>query len=104
MSPRSSRVRRFFWFLLALAAVYVAWDRIEAWRFSKDVAAIAARGEPAHYADAFSEPATPAQREAASLYRQATDAARIRAGEDNNLASRLDVDKPGGPEIPFEDI
>jgi hypothetical protein len=105
MRPGLSRVRRFLvWFLLPLVAAYVAWDRIEAWRFSRDVAAIAARGEPAHYADAFSEPATPAQREAASLYRQAVDAARVRAAEDNNLASRLDVDKPGGAEIPFDDI
>jgi hypothetical protein len=100
-----SRVRRFlFRFLLLLAAAYVAWDRIEARRFSSDVAAIAARGEPVHYDAAFSQPATPEQREAAMLYARAAQAARDRAAEDNNRASRLDVDKPGGPEIPFEEI
>jgi hypothetical protein len=100
-----SRVRRLlFRFLLLLVAAYVAWDRIEARRFANDVAAIAARGEPVHYDAAFPQPATAQQREAAMLYARAAEAARDRAAEDNHRASRLDVDKPGGAEIPFEDI
>jgi hypothetical protein len=98
-------VRRVLLILIALAlASYVAWDRVEAHRLSKAIAAIAARGEPIRADDLLPVPATGEQRQAATLYTQAADRAYERAAQDNNRASRLDVDKAGGTEIPLDEI
>src|SRR5436190_14165381 len=105
MSPRRFRVRRMLFraFLLFVIA-YVVWDRVEAYRLSRTIAAIAARGEPVRYADAFPVPRTDEQRQASSLYAQAASFAREQAAEDNNRAGRLDVDKPGGTELSLPDM
>jgi hypothetical protein len=66
--------------------------------------AIAARGEPVHYGDILPAPQTALQREAANLYAQAADLAYERDIEENHRASRLDVDAPGGTEIPLDEI
>lgn len=83
---------------------YVVWDRVEAYRFSKALDAIAARGEPVHYDDGLPSPQTAEQRQAADVYAQAADLAYEREIEENHRASRLDVDAPGGTEIPLDEI
>ena len=99
------RLRRSVLVLLLLAAGgYLIFDRIEAHGLASDIAAIAARGEPVRYEDAFPHPTTPEQRDAGTLYQQAAEAAEERALSDNRLAGRLDVDKPGGTELPLDDI
>ena len=93
--------------LLIVALVlgsYVVWDRVEAYRLSKAIDAIAGHGEPVHYGDGLPAPQTAEQREAASLYAQAAELAYERDMEENRRASRLDVDAPGGPEIPLDEI
>ena len=89
---------------LLFAIAYVVWDRVEAFRLSRTIAAIAARGEPVRYADAFPMPRTDEQRQASSLYAQAASFAREQAAEDNNRAGRLDVDKPVGSELSLPDM
>jgi hypothetical protein len=94
--------------LLAITAItlalYIVWDRIEAYRLSNAIAAIAARGEPVRYDEGLPAPKTAEQREAASLYAQAAGLAYERDLEENHRASRLDVDAPGGTEIPLDEI
>jgi hypothetical protein len=90
--------------LLLLVATYLVWDRIEARELARDIAAIAARGEPVHVGDGYPQPRTPEQREASSLYAQAAALAQEQGAEDNHRASRLDLDKPGGAELSLPDI
>jgi hypothetical protein len=87
-----------------MVAAYLVWDRIESHRLSTAIDAIAARGEPVRYQDGFPQPNTAEQREAASLYAEAAEAAQQQAAEDNHRASRLDVDKPGGAELNLAEI
>lgn len=99
------RLRRILLVALALAFVgYIAWDRVEAVRWSRLVAAIQARGEPVSVDYWEARQRTPEQTEAARLYAEAADLAREKAADDNNRASRLDVDKPGGTEIGLPEI
>jgi hypothetical protein len=97
-------VRRIILLLIALAlAAYIGWDRIEAHRLRVVIDAISARGEPTSM-DALPAPQTAEQREAASLYAQAADLAYDRDIDENHRASRLDVEAPGGTEIPLDQI
>jgi hypothetical protein len=105
MSPGRFRVRRMIARTLLVSLVaYVIWDRVEAYRLSRTIAAIAARGEPVRYGDALPAPRTDEQRQASSLYAQAASFAREQAAEDNNRAGRLDVDNPGGGELSLPDM
>lgn len=105
MSSGGFSLRRFlFRSLVVLVLAYVIWDRVEAYRLSRTIAAIAARGEPVRYADALPVPRTDEQRQASNLYAQAAAFAREQAAEDNSRASRLDVDKPGGAELSLPDM
>src|SRR5437868_6936932 len=104
MTPGRFRVRRLvFGFVLVASASYLIWDQIESRRLAREIAAIAARGEPVHYGDGEPVPRTQEQREASSLYRQAAELATDPAADDNHRASRLDLDQPGGTEISVED-
>src|SRR5438067_7013484 len=104
MAPGRFRVRRFvFGFLLVAITSYLIWDQIEARRLARDIAAIAARGEPVHYGDGEPVPRTQEQREASNLYRQAAILAMDPAADDNHRAGRLDLDTPGGAEISLEE-
>jgi hypothetical protein len=85
-------------------AAYIAWGRVEAHRLREAVAAIAARGEPTTYDAVGPVPQTAEQHEAAALYAQAAELAYERDTDENHRASRLDVDAPGGTEMPLEDI
>jgi hypothetical protein len=97
--------RRIILAVVALVVLsYVAWDRVEAYRLSKALDAIAARGEPVEYDEGLPSPETAEQREAANLYAQAADLAYDRDLDENHRASRLDVDSPGGTEIPLDEI
>jgi len=80
------------------------WDRVEAHRLSNAIGAIAARGEPIRYDGGLPEPHTDEQRAAASLYAQAAELAYERDVDENHRASRLDVDAPGGTEIPLDEV
>ncbi len=90
--------------LVLLVTAYLVWDRIEARGLAHDIAAIAVRGEPVHFGEGYLQPRTPEQREASSLYAQAAALAQEHGAEDNHRASRLDLDKPGGPELNLPDI
>ena len=90
-------------FALVLAC-YVIWGRVEARRLSNAVAAIAARGEPITFGGNPPSPQTTEQRDAASLYAQAAELAYDRDLQENQRASRLDVDALGGTEIPLDEI
>lgn len=85
-------------------AAYVAWGGIEAWRFSRAVAAIQARGEPVDYDYWYARQVTAEQREAASLYSRAADFAMEAESGQQYRASQIDVDKPGGPVLALDDI
>lgn len=87
-----------------LLASYVMWGRIEAHRLSNAIAAIAARGEPITFGGNPPTPHTNEQRDAASLYAQAAELAYDRDIQEDHRASRLDLDAPGGTEIPFDEI
>jgi hypothetical protein len=105
MSSGRFRLRRILFRTLLIALVaYVIWDRVEAYRLSRTIAAIAARGEPVRYGEALPEPRTDEQRQASNLYAQAASFAREQAAEDNNRAARLDVDNPGGTELSLPDM
>jgi len=59
------RVRRFIvGFLVVAIASYLIWDQLEARRLAREIAAIAARGEPVHYGDGEPLPRTQEEREA----------------------------------------
>ena len=99
------RLRRILFVALALSIVgYLAWDRVEAVRWSRLIAAIQAHGEPVSVDFWEARRRTPEQAEAARLYGEAADLAREKAADDNNRTSRLDVDKPGGTEISLPEI
>lgn len=98
------RIRRvLFWSLLVLAAAYFVWGRVEAWQFSRAVAAIQARGEPIDYGYWYARQVTTGQREAAALYARAADYAVEADSGQQYRASMIDVDKAGGPVLPIED-
>ena len=98
-------VRRIILIVIAAALVaYIAWDRVEARRLSRAIAAIAARGEPVSSGDGFAAPKTAEQRQAATLYAQAAEIALQHEIDDNHRSGRLDVDKPGGAELSIDDI
>ena len=98
-------VRRILLIAFALVlASYVIWGRVEAHRLSNAVAVIAARGEPVTFDGNPPAPQTAEQRDAASLYAQAAELAYDRDIQENHRASRLDLDAPGGTEIPFDEI
>jgi hypothetical protein len=104
MAPGRFRVRRIILGVLLVAiASYVIWDQIEARRLAREIAAIAARGEPVHFGDGDPQPRTQEQREASNLYRQAAALAMDPAADDNHRAGRLDLDRPGGAELSLED-
>jgi hypothetical protein len=96
--------RLLFWSLLLLAGAYLVWGRIEAWRFSRAVAAIQTRGEPVDYGYWYARQVTAEQREAATLYAQAADFAVEAESGQPYRASMIDVDKAGGPVLPLEDV
>ncbi len=99
------RVRRFlFWSLLLIVGAYLIWGRIEAWRFSRAVAAIQARGEPVEYSYWYARQVTAEQREAASLYARAAEFAMEAESGQQYRSSMLDVDKAGGPVLALEDM
>jgi hypothetical protein len=105
MAPRRFRVRRFLvWSLLLVVGAYLVWGRIEAWRLSRAVAAIQARGEPVDYSYWHARQVTAEQREAAALYARAADFAAEAESGQQYRASQLDVDKPGGPGLSLDDI
>jgi len=85
-------------------AAYVVWGRVEAHRLRAAVEAIAARGEPTTYDAVGPAPQTAEQHEAAALYAQAAELAYERDTDENHRASRLDLDAPGGTEMPLDDI
>jgi len=87
-----------------LLASYVTWGRVEAHRLSNAIAEIAARGEPITLGGNPPTPQTDEQRDAANLYAQAAELAYDRDIQENHRASRLDLDAPGGTEIPFDEI
>jgi hypothetical protein len=97
-------VRRIALGLAGLALGYIVWDRVEAHRFSRAVDAIPASEGLIVKAWSLQAPATAEQREAASLYAQAAELANERDSAENRRASRLDVDAPGGTEIPLDEI
>jgi hypothetical protein len=102
--PGRFRVRRYILgFLLVTIASYLIWDQVESRRLGREIAAIAARGEPVYVGDGDPQPRTQEQREASSLYRQAALFAMDPAADDNHRASRLDLDRPGGAEISLEE-
>jgi hypothetical protein len=99
------RVRRLILSLLLLSlTAYVIWDRIEAAGLSREIAQIAQRGEPVHPGDGLPNPSTPEQREASRLYAQAARFAQEQSAEDNNRASRIDVEKPAIVEMILPEI
>ena len=100
-----SRVRRFlFWTLLLLLGAYVTWGRIEAWRLSRAVDAIQARGEPVDYGYWYAKQVTAEHKEAASLYARAADYATEAESGQQYRASQIDVDLPSGPVLTLADI
>lgn len=97
------KVRRVIFVIGGVAlAIYAVWDRVEARRLSRALDAIHARGEPTRLGARLPAPRTAEQREAATLYAAAADAALDE--DDNGRASRLDVDKPGGAELSLDEI
>jgi hypothetical protein len=100
-----SRVRRFlFWTLLLLLGAYIGWGRVEAWRLSRAVDAIQARGEPVDYGYWYAKQVTAEQKEAASLYARAAQYATEAESGQQYRASQIDVDLPSGPVLTFADI
>jgi hypothetical protein len=103
--PGRFRVRRFvLGLLLAVVAAYVIWDRVEARRLARDIAAIAARGEPVDFGYWYARQVTAEQREAATLYAQAAEFATEAESGQPYQASMLDVDKADGRLVPLEDM
>jgi hypothetical protein len=84
-------LRVLFIAVVAGLAGYVTWDRAEAYRLSKDIDAIVARGEPTDLSSLDSAPQTSEQQEAAQLYAEAATRARAIAQQDFRV-SRIDVD------------
>ena len=77
---------------VAVALVgYVTWDRAEGYRLSRDVSAIAARGEPTDLSSLDRQLDAPEQQEAAQLYVEAALRAREMTRQDGRLM-RFDVD------------
>jgi hypothetical protein len=100
-----SRVRRFlFWTVLLLVAAYISWGRFEAWRLSRVIADIQARGEPVDYSYWYAKQVTAEQREAASLYARAADYATEAESGQQYRAAQIDVDLPSGPVLTLADI
>jgi hypothetical protein len=100
-----SRVRRFlFWTVLLLVVAYISWGRIEAWRLSRAVADIQARGEPVDYSYWYAKQVTAEQRESASLYARAAEFASEAESGQQYRASQIDVDLPSGPVLTLADI
>jgi hypothetical protein len=91
------RVRRFvFWTLLLVAGAYFAWDRIEAAGLARDIARIAARGEPTRAADDNGADLTREQRDAARIYATAVERLQEDTRDEAFRYQRLDVDNPAG--------
>lgn len=103
-SVLSSVRRLLFWTLLLVVAGYVSWGRIEAWRLSRVIADIQARGEPVDYSYWYGKQVTAAQREAARLYAQAAGYAVEAESGQPYRASQIDVDLSSGPVLTLADI
>lgn len=100
-----SSVRRFlFWTLLLVVVGYVCWGRVEAWRLSRVIADIQARGEPVDYGYWYARQVTAEQREAASLYARAADFATEAESGQQYRAWQIDVDVASGPVLTLADI
>jgi hypothetical protein len=100
-----SRVRRFlFWTLLLVVGAYISWGRIEAWRLSRAVDAIQARGEPVDYDYWYAKQVTAEQKEAATLYARAAEYATEAESGQQYRAYQIDVDLPNGPVLTLADI
>lgn len=87
--------------VVSALAGYIVWDRIEVYRFHRDVREIAARGEPIDLSSAESAPSTAQEQEAAQLYAAAADRAREMVERDPRLM-RFDVDAVIGRVDPGE--
>jgi hypothetical protein len=94
-------VRRALWRIawagpLLLVIAYVIWDQIEARGLRRDIAAIAARGEPIATDDPEAAELTAEQRDAARIYATAAERVQDVARQDASRHLRLDVDNPAG--------
>jgi hypothetical protein len=88
-------LRRVVLALLILTLVgYVVWDQVETRGLRRDIAAIAARGEPIATDDPESAVLTPEQRDAARIYATAAERVQDVARDDASRYLRLDVDNP----------
>lgn len=85
--------------LLASVAGYIIWDRIEARALARDIAAIAARGEPITTAEPPHGADTPERLEAAQLYAAAASRVAALTPEDTLNLWRVDVDSPTSPPL-----
>jgi hypothetical protein len=89
--------------VLCLAAGYVIWDRIEARGLARDIAAIAARGEPITDAPKPLE-LTAEQRQAARAYATAVERLQDEMSDDAFRYRRLDVDNPASSPPSLADL
>jgi hypothetical protein len=88
-------LRRFIPAILILALIgYVVWDQVETRGLRRDIAAIAARGEPVTVHDPESVDLSAEQRHAARLYATAAERVQDVKREDASQYLRLDVDSP----------
>jgi hypothetical protein len=76
---------------------FVAWDQVESRGLARDVASIAARGEPVGIPAPAAVVLTPEQRDAARLYAGAAERAQDVAREAGQRIRRIDVDGVTGP-------
>ena len=99
------RFGRFVFFTLVLAiAGYVIWDQIEARGLRRDIAAIAARGEPVASHDPESAVLTTEQRDAARIYATAAERMADVARDERSRHLRLDVDNPATQPGPLAEL
>jgi hypothetical protein len=90
--------------LLIPAIAYVVWDQFETRGLRRDIAEIAARGEPVTIDDPESAVLTTEQRHAARLYATAAERVQEVAREDASRYLRLDVDNPAGRPWTLEEL
>lgn len=90
--------------MIAALVGYVAWDQVESRGLRRDIAAIAARGEPVATDDPEAAALTTEQRDAARMYAAAAERIQHVARDDAARFVRLDVDNPASQPGTLEEL